>query len=194
MKEPTPEIVKDFWDYMCTHYGTKWKYKGDAWEAKVIAWFLDKLKIVDKETWMRRYSFVLGRTIYTPYRPGEISEEFPAVNQISSCVHEHEHWRDACYKGKLKWDWQYLTSGSKRAIAEGKAYSTNIEVYHWYSNGKILSVKQIAKVLKNYACTEEDIKLAKIIMMRTVISLNSGYFQPVAIIALRWLERRRRSL
>jgi hypothetical protein len=194
MQEPTPELVVEFWEYMCAYYGTRWKYKGDAWEARVIAWVLDKLKIIDKETWMRRYSFVLGRTIYTPYRIGEISEEFPVVNQISSCVHEHEHWRDACWKGKLKWDWEYITSSSKRAIAEAKAYSTNIEIYHWYTEGEMLSPRRIAKILENYGCTKEDIELARTIMIRTAIQLNSGtYSYPVTITALKWLERKKLS-
>ena len=186
-KKPTSEDVKEFWNYMCRHYGTTWKYKPNAWEASVAAYFLDLMKIIDKKTFMERYAFILGSTIYLPFKPGEVHEIFSFEHQISACIHEHTHWDDACDLGKFKWNYRYVTSSEQRAIMEARGYRTNMEVYHWYT-GKMLDPVEVANTLKNYACSKNDINLAVEFLTRSIKTIQQGgYKSPVTIVGLQKL-------
>ena len=190
MKIVTPELVKGLWNHMGTKYKTGWKHKPNAWEAKLAATVLDVMNIIDKKTFMEQYAFILGRTIYTPFVPGEIQENYSLEKQIACCVHEHFHWLDACRMGKWKWNYAYVTSSRRRAVMEARAYVTNIEIYHWYC-GKILSPAKIADVLKNYNCNVTDRRIAEDIMESNVRTIKQGgYSSNTTIEALKYLTTR----
>ena len=181
--------VKNFWSYMCDHYNTKWVYKPSAWQAKVAATFLDTIGIINKKTFMERFSFILGSTIYLPFKPGELTENFPAQNQISAAIHEHQHLIDGNKMGKFTFNWQYVFSKSKRAILEANAYQTNIEVYHWYT-GRLLDPIKVANVLKNYGCNSKHISTAAKILELAVPLIKQGLYESEATLTgLKWLER-----
>ena len=139
---------------------------------------------------MNRYATILGKTIYIPFVPGEANEDFPAEKQISLCVHEHQHWNDACDRGKLTWNWEYLIDSEKRAVAEALGYKTNIEMYHWYT-GKIIPVKVITDLLlKSYKCGFKDVLVAEGILNRSLKTIKrGGYTSPATIIGLQILQK-----
>ena len=190
MQKPNYKQAEIFWEEMCSHYGTSWKYKKNAWEAKVIGKILASRDIVTYDNWMNNYSTILGRTIYIPFVPGEASDNHPAEKQISSCTHEHQHWNDACDRGKLTWNWEYLISSEKRAVAEALGYKTNIEMYHWFT-GKIIPTKVIVDLLaKTYKCGLKDVLIAKDILDRSIKLIERGdYTSPATVTSLEILNR-----
>jgi hypothetical protein len=182
--------TKEFWDKMCKHYGTSWKYKKDAWEAKAIGKALDAANIVKYSKWMNSYATILGRTIYLPFKPGQESDKYTTVRQVSLCVHEHQHYHDACERGKVLWSWEYLRSSKKRAIAEASGYKTNIEMYLWFY-GKIRNPEFIIDILTSaYKCDMKDALLAEGMLDRYVMRLERGveYESAVTRKAIEFLE------
>ena len=174
IKNPTFQQAGEFWTKMCKYFGTRWKYKRDAWEAKVIAKILDVRGIVSYNNWMNNYATILGRTIYIPFKPGQDLEMFSARKQISLCVHEHQHYYDACERGKVRWSWEYLTSSEKRAAAEASGYKTNLEMHLWFTGGLFQHFPStIGTLLRaTYDCDMKDVLVAENVMNKYIKRLE----------------------
>jgi hypothetical protein len=170
--ELTPELVKDFWRYMSEEYGTKIVTKKDSSFMSAVGSFLGLMKIQDKEKFMNKYTTTIGKTIYVSFEIGGTTDKNILANQISTCVHEHQHVVQ--YK-KSGFDFmlEYLFQHDQRAKLEAAAYSTNMEIYYWYT-GKMLDTAKLATKLSDYGCDKADIVVADTIMRTNAMVIKRG--------------------
>jgi hypothetical protein len=171
--ELTPQMTKDFWDYMSDLYGTKILSKKDS----SVGSFLSLMKIQDKEKFMSKYTTTIGKTIYVSFDIGGTTDKNVLASQISTCVHEHQHVVQY-NRGGFDFTLEYVFQHDQRAKLEAEAYSTNIEIYHWYT-GKL-----------DYGCDANDVLVAEKIMNANVkIIKYGGIIHEASKEAIAWLNK-----
>jgi hypothetical protein len=186
--ELTPQMTKDFWDYMSDLYGTKILSKKDSSFMKVVGSFLSLMKIQDKEKFMSKYTTTIGKTIYVSFDIGGTTDKNVLASQISTCVHEHQHVVQY-NRGGFDFTLEYVFQHDQRAKLEAEAYSTNIEIYHWYT-GKLLDTKVLATKLLDYGCDANDVLVAEKIMNANVkIIKYGGIIHEASKEAIAWLNK-----
>ena len=191
--ELTPQMVKDFYNYMSGLYGTKIVSKKDSNFMKVVGAFLGLMKIQDKETFMSKYTTTIGKTIYVSFDIGGTTDKNVLESQFSTCVHEHQHVVQYNRSG-FDFMLEYLFQHDQRAKYEAEAYSTNIEIYHWYTN-KLLDTKDLANKLLDYGCDANDVLVAKKIMDANVKVIQyGGIIHESSKEAIAWLNKNAGSL
>ena len=182
----SPELVKDFWNYMSDLYDTTTVTKADSAFMKTVGWALNLMKIQDKTTFMNKYTTTIGKTIYVCFKVGDpVSKDL--ASQISICTHEHQHvvqYR----KGGFDFKMEYLLQHDQRAKYEAQAYTTNMEIYYWYT-GKILNSDSLANKLSAYGCDSKDIMVAKTILDTNArIIKRGGIIYEASQKAIDWLN------
>lgn len=132
----TPEMVKDFWAYMTTKYGTTVKSKADADEMKLVAMVLDAMHITDKDAFLARFVTTIGKTIYVPFTIGDDKNPvWSLFSQLAVCMHEHQHVIQANRDGEALFMVRYLLDPTWRATYEGEGYRTNMTLlYQMFGN------------------------------------------------------------
>jgi len=180
-----PTQVSDFWKYMCRRYGTKVVSKANAVEMQAVAGALAAMGIMDAKKFMEKYTTTVGNTIYVPFYPGNIETDL--VAQVAICAHEHVHVRQ--FKG-IDYAADYLLSSSKRALYEAEAYRATMEMFYPFI-GTFPAASALAKGLKAYACTPEDIEVAKTYLEKAAAVIRKGgIITPESQVALAWLKKK----
>jgi hypothetical protein len=190
MSEPTPELVKNFWAYMQSEYGSDVIQKADSALMKLVAKFLDVADIQDDETFMTRFTTTLHNNIYIPFELGDPSRDL--WGQIRLCVHEHQHIEQGQREGWIKFGGEYLTSPSYRANYEAEAFGCDMEMEYW-RQGTGFDAKaygqQRVEVLKMYGCKPEHIEQAKqTIALRADVLVQGGLENKCSQLAVDWLN------
>ena len=187
--EPTPELVRDFWRHMTRAYGTRVIDKNSAWEMRLVGLFLSRIKVLDKDDFLRRYTTTIGKRIYTPFEIGVPDERYDLWGQISVCVHEHQHVEQLLRDGWLKFAGRYLASSAARASYEAEALRSNLELTFWRL-GRIPDLGRLARKLRDYACSDGDIAMVERMLELSAETVRrGGVVNRASQKAIAWLER-----
>lgn len=186
--EIAPGDVVDFWAYMARRYGTRAVRKSDAAEMKAIGRLLDLLGVIDRQTFLDRFTTTIGTTIYTPFEIGRAEGGWDLWHQILICVHEHQHVVQDD-KG-LKYEWDYITSPAKRTTYEIEAYRTGFEL-EWKYYRRTPDPAATAALLRNYGCGSTDVEVARKALALTLPTIKAGAITtPTVMAAVGWLDER----
>lgn len=187
-----PETVQEFWQYMQGEYHSNVVAKDKSATMAAVAEILNVLDIQDRETFLKRYTTTLGRTIYIPFEISVVNEFYDLWGQIRVCVHEHQHVEQGDRDGWVVFGGRYLTSTSYRANYEAEAYGCDLEMEFWRNPSIDLLAfgDQRADGLRNYGCKQEDIDQAKLVLsLRAGVVAQGGVETRSAQRAIAWLEQ-----
>jgi hypothetical protein len=185
--DPTPEMVRAFWSYMESVYGSTQIDKQDAPSMQLVADTLDLLGIQDKQTFLSRFTTTIGTHIYTPFDIGVPTPEYSLWGQIVICVHEHEHVAQYRAEG-IDYLTHYLGSGADRADYEAEAYRTSAELGWWRARG-VADAVGLADHLQAYNLTPGEIVSGlEIIQLSEDTIARGGLVSDATRTALEWLE------
>jgi len=186
---PTAAQVRAFWKYMQKAYKTQVITKADSDEMKLAGWFLEKMGIQSKKTFLKRFTTTIGHKIYTPVKIGQ-GKAADRRNQFALCVHEHRHVLQFD-KDPLSFLFNYATSSTKRSIYEVEAYRTNMEL-HYYFTGELLDINILGDTLRSYGCSKKDVRIfKKYLRMSAETIKRGGVSDSLTKKAIKWLEGQR---
>jgi hypothetical protein len=182
--------VKAFADAMFKAAGLKPVKKDSKWQMWVIARVLGFMKIVDKKRFMKYYAITFRGKCYLPFESGIPTNDFPLLEQVLLITHECEHGYQQLKEG-WRFNKNYIFSSAKRGMYEAEANTAVMEIYY-HLTGKLVSSSYLARKLKNYACTENDIKLVekKLELAQKAVKLG-GVTTKAAKRAIKTLEKKR---
>jgi hypothetical protein len=187
---PTSGDVRDFWNFMCNHYGTKVVEKHDSAGMKIIAEALGLMGILNKDAFLKSYTTTIGNMIYVPNPIGFETTNWSLWGQILICVHEHQHIVQDKKAGGLVYEWDYLANSASRTQYEVEAYRTSMEI-NWRYMRQMQSPKDLAAKLKNYNCNAEDIKVAEKALALAIPAIKAGALTTDSSrVAVGWLDVR----
>ena len=188
MIEPSPEQVRGLWAYMRGRYGTGVITKSSAAEMRLVAWFLERIDVLDAEDFLARFTTTIGRRIYVPFTPGTPSPGHSLWSQLATCVHEHQHVEQLEREG-LRFMVRYLASRSARAAYEADAYRTSLELGFWHT-GVLPSPRDLAERLRSYGVREADVDVAETTLIAAARTVKAGgVITPASEVALGWLRQ-----
>jgi len=160
-------------------YNSNHTSKSDSGMMRMIGRFLNAMGILDKKTFLKNYTTTIGSVIYVPFQIGVASTRYPLFNQLTTCVHEHQHvvqWR----RGGLSFMLEYLTDSSRRAAYEVDAMHSSLEIHWWYSR-RLPDISKMSLQLNDYNCKKDDIVMAEKMLrsiskavVRGAISTSAG--------------------
>ncbi len=194
LRNPSPSAatVRAYWAYMQKKYDSKVINKANSEEMKMAAWFLDKMGIQSKKTFMKKFTTTIGHNIYTPVKIG-VGSASELRHQIALCAHEHKHVYQG-NKNMFKFMWEYSTSPSKRIMYEVEAYRINLEL-HFYFTGEILDIEEMGDNMKNYGCPAKDIRVfKKYLKLYAKTVERGGVYDPIAKDAIKFLKAAQRPI
>jgi hypothetical protein len=187
--EPKAELVRDFWKQMTRAYGTRVIDKRSAWGMRLVGMFLARIDVLDESDFLRRYTTTIGKRIYTPFDVGVPHEHYGLWNQITVCVHEHQHVEQLLRDGWLKFAGRYLVSSAARAAYEAEAFRCNMELHFWRF-GEVPDLKRLARRLEHYGCDWADIDMAaRMLELSAATVRRGGIVNRASQKAISWLER-----
>lgn len=163
------ELVLGLWTHLEDRYGTRTVPKDSSPMMSVVSRALHLARILDRDAFMNRFTTVIGRRIYAPFTPGEGS----LVDQLDTCIHEHQHVVQLNRDGlPIFWS-TYLVSSRSRALYEAEAYTCGIEL-RWWLEGKHPDPRRVASVLGNYGCSLDDVAAAADVLERNAARVRAG--------------------
>lgn len=171
----TPDTVAQLWSLMTAAYGTTVIDKRNAPEMRLVSRFLPT------PNFLERYATTIGKRIYLPFIPGEVSDRWSLVGQVAVCAHEHQHVEQLNRDG-LRFLLGYITNTSRRAVYEVEAYRTTLEL-QWFLTGSMADPDGYADGLVNYGCRASDVETARKTLELAADSVRAG------IIATRAAQR-----
>lgn len=188
--DPTPTDVVAFWQVLTGHFDTQVVDKLQSAEMQAIAEALDLMGIVDKQTFLRRYTTTLGTRICIPFTVGVPNEDWPLWQQVCVAVHEHEHVHQDRAAGGLGFEWNYLTNPAQRAHYEAEAYRTNM-VLEWRYQGRMFNPTVLASLLMHYGCSVADVQVAEKMLALSIPAIKAGAIaSDVCRWGCNWLDAR----
>lgn len=187
--EPTTEMTCALWRAMNAHWGTMVIPKERSPLMKLAAAGLQWARIMDRDTFMNRYTTVFGRRIYPWFSLGEGSHD-DLWYQIVVGVHEHQHVVQAKRDGVTGFSLPYLLSTRRRALIEAEAYRCNLEM-NWWRSGEVGDAARLAAKLEQYGCNANDVRAARDYLQRAADEIRNGRIANEASrFAIDWLEAR----
>lgn len=185
----TSDLVRSFAGYMIDRFDANLIRKTDAFEMRAVGWFLDSMGILDKTRFMHGFATTLGRRIYLPFEPGDMSLQVSLWSQVVTIVHECQHVYQYDLLGPTKFTYKYLGSTAGRTALEVEAYSTAIEL-EWWRTGRKVAPEPLAQLMKDYAVSALDIKVAEVALRCIAETVWRGAVVTVASrAAINWFER-----
>jgi len=187
MTQPTPEIVRSFWQHMSQSYGSTVRDKATAEEMQLFAKGLDKMGIVNGAEFLSRFVTTIGSTIYTPFTPGEATETWPLWDQIVVCAHEHQHVLQS--DQSLSFTLKYLSDPVWRAAYEGSAYRVSMTLDFWHY-GKTPVTKPYLEAAKSYGLDTPSLDFFQQYLELSIPAIRQhGKPDEAARVAIEWLEQ-----
>lgn len=182
-----PADVRAFWDFMTQHHGTTVINKQDAIAMKLVARALDTLGIVDRDSFLTRFTTTIGRRIYIPFSIGDAST-LDLWSQIVLCVHEHQHVVQHDKLG-LRYEITYLVSKAARARYEAEAYRSELELAAWRGLPPP-DFQQLALLLSSYGVDEADREMAARLFQLWELPIRYGaILGESSQVAIGWLNQ-----
>lgn len=186
MKDPTPEQVRAFWAYMLARFKCEVVDKATSGRMAAAGWFLDLLGIMDRETFLDRYTTTIGSTIFAPFKPGDTDRDL--WHQCELLTHEIEHATQFRRDGFLPCATRYLTSDAERAQYEAEALRAESEVAYWRT-GSVPDPAAMANKLKAYSVGPAEIEhVAEYLRASRETTERGGVISEVARAAIEWLD------
>ena len=173
----TPEIVQGLWQHMSQEFGGTLVNKSNAEEMQSVATALQLMGVMDTATFLENYTTTIGRTIYTPFRIGEVRDDgyFSLQSQVLTCGHEFGHILQFTRPNGGQFMIEYLTDPARRAAYETEAMITDLEVYHWlHSGNRELDPARKARGLGAYGCPPEDITVTDKALQMALVTVRMG--------------------
>lgn len=190
---PTSEDVRDYWTDLYKRWDVQRIDKDSSSDMQAVANVLGMLEIVDKNDFLKKFTTTLGNRIYTPFKPGVPTEEWPLWSQIKVGDHEVIHVQQDRAAGGLGFEWSYLTNPAQRAHYESEAYRSEF-VLEWRFNGRMPDPDGVAALLGYYGCSTTDVAVAKVYFQRSIPSIKTGAIaNDVTRWTVNWLENRWRA-
>lgn len=187
----TPDEVRAFFKHMMLRFDAHLISKSDSVAMNTIALLLDKLKVLDKERFLKDFTTTLGHRIYIPFEVGIPSSGYDLWWQVVICTHECQHvyqFEHSTGSG-LEFSWDYITSHELRAQYESEAYRTTLELEWWRWKQVKSSPARLAQTLTNYGCDATDIAVVqKRLELELVTIKQGGIITPATLAALEWLN------
>jgi hypothetical protein len=188
--DPSPDDVRELWKAMTAKYNTHVIDKNNSAEMKLVADVLDRLKIVDKEKFLREYVTTVGDGIYTPFTPGIVVGPWDLWQQTMVVGHEHRHVEQDRAKEGLIFELEYATNATKRAFYEMEAYRVNMTLA-WYFRREELSPVSLAAMLSDYGCSLADVEMVAKMLKLSLVSIKKGAIpSPACQFEIDWLKAR----
>lgn len=185
--EPTAQTTRALWRAMNAHWATKVIAKGRSPLMKLAAAGLQLVRIMDRDTFMNRYTTVIGRRIYPWFTLGEGSAK-DLWYQIVVGVHEHQHVVQANRDGVTGFSLPYLVSTRRRALIEAEAYRCNLEM-NWWRSGEVGDPERLAAKLEQYGCSDDDVCAARDYLQDAAADIRNGnIINEASRFAIDWLE------
>jgi len=185
----TPDLVRGLWAHLSGFYHTRVVSKANSTEMRVVASALKLMGVLDAQVFMSDFVTTLWRTIYVPFKIGDERSSWSLWDQITVCVHEHQHVEQLIQDGWLRFTTQYLTSSAKRAVYEAEAYRCDMELWFW-KTGNLLNSGSLVKTLGNYNCKASDIRLAEHLLNFSAITVKKGgVINMASQLAIKYLEK-----
>ena len=169
----TPEIVKNFYDYMTQQVRATVQNKNSSTFMTVVGSVLESVGSINKSVFLNEYATTIFRTIYVPFEVGVASECYPLWDQCLILVHECQHVIQCNRVGNFEYAFRYLTDTSKRTAYEVDGYSSEMEVNWWYTH-EILDPSLITTYLQSYSLTDTDIDVAHEMLTSRAIAIQAG--------------------
>lgn len=183
----TSEMTRKFWKEALAKWDGSVKDKNDSDFMKTVGWFLDKIGIQDKDTFLNSFTTTIGKTIYIPFEIGS-SDNYTLWDQITVCVHELVHiqqYKDA----PVEFSVGYVTDRSSRAEYEAQAYATGLELNYW-RYGRLYNIPERMKTLFSYGLDQKHVDYAAEYLESIGETIVQGAsVNEVAAWALTWLEK-----
>lgn len=193
MTEPTPQLVQDYWAYMTQKFGSRVIQKDDAPAMELASVALSILGILDRNTFMERYTTTLINHIYIPFKIGVPHEHYNLWDQIRVCAHEHEHVYQFRQEG-VEFCTAYITSTASRAAYEARAMQADQELTLWRT-GLMPTVWRLAAKLSDYGCSPADIKTAEAMLgLSDQVIAQGAVISTAGKAALTWLNEKAKEL
>lgn len=191
---PTPEDVREFWDYMCSRHTVRLIDKHNSKEMKFVADVLNAMGILSREEFLQHYTTTVPlmpfRGIYAPFTPGEPHEDYSLWGQMRICVHEIDHLIQADKTGELSFSWDYLTNPAERAHYESGAYRSDLEM-EWRYQGRLLDPYALSTKLLNYGCSLLDCEVTEKELRHSLpVVRTDTLIEPSSKEAAVWLDER----
>ena len=185
----TSDLVRSFTQFMVNRFGAKVIRKNDATEMRLVGWFLGTMGILDKTRFINGFATTVGRRIYLPFEPGDLSLDVSLWSQVATIVHECQHVVQYDKFGAVSFVSKYLGSTAGRTSLEVDAYTTAIELEWWRSQRKI-DPASLALLMKDYAVKDLDIKVAAVCLRTIAETVWSGaVVTTTSRAAINWFER-----
>jgi hypothetical protein len=186
--EITASLTRQFWRAMNERFGTRVVPKRSSAFMAMVGVGLDVIGVMDRQTFLSRYTTVVGRRIYPWFELGE-GDERRRWYQIVVCVHEHQHVVQARRDGLSGFTLPYLYSSRRRALIEAEAYSCNLEM-NWWRDRQMPEPCELAGRLSEYGCKEADVAAAGDFLEAAAQRIRDGeVVNEASRFAIDWLER-----
>jgi len=196
MMEPNGEQVKAVWAALQAEYGSKVVPKASAGEMQAAAWFLDKLQIMDHETFMQRFTTTINDTVYVPFeigvaRPGKPNDLW---NQIELGGHEHQHVFQAKRDGVPVFYAEYLGVPQSRAQYEAEAYRVDVEL-HWWRYKQMPNLRVVAEKIRAYNCGTAEVDFIHEYLKMSADAIREGaVISEASQFLVAWLDQNAQEL
>ncbi len=187
-QNPTAADVTGLWAYMTAHYGSAVINKSSSTEMELVSTVLDKLGIVDQQSFLVNYTTTIGKSIYVPFEPGVDLNGWDLWSQIIVCAHEHQHIEQEQEYGLATFDARYIASPSTRADYEAEAYRSTFELSFWHS-GTMPDPGEVAQLLSGYGVSPTDITVVATTLREAAEAVERGaILNKATSVALQWLN------
>jgi len=190
MIEPSDGEVQDLWAHMTTKYKSVVVQKSDSEFMQIVAQFLDRMQISDRDMFMSSYTTTIGNRIYVPFDIGVENDIWSLWDQIVVCAHEHHHIEQEQRVGMALFSWQYLSDADSRARFEAEAYICQAELDFWRFGELSYAPEDMAEKLRGYGCNDDQVNIAADVMRllgKTVLA--GGVVNQSSRDVIVWLEQ-----
>lgn len=175
---------------MHERWGTRAVSKARAPTMWAASRALDLVGVLDRSSFMERYTTVVGRTIYCPFVPGTATRGHDLWSQLVVGVHEHQHVVQLEREGRVRYSARYMLSPAARAVYEAEAYTCNLELY-WWRYGEARDPGELARRLADYGVRARDMAEAERVLRAASERIVAGELVTEASqFAVAWLASR----
>ena len=165
------KTVVGLWHHMTKKHKTTVHHKLKHPRMKRMRRWVTMLRIMPGKRF-DKCNMTLGKDIFLISAYGTQASKYHYIRRIETCVHEHGHSIDGISYFK------YLTSKAYRARKETEAYKTNI-IMRFVTTGELLDPSRLARILRHYKCTDNQIHQAYREFAQLVHQLKLGQLSTV---------------
>lgn len=170
----TSQNVIDFWKYMNSFYKTSTVDKNNSTMMSTIGTFLNTMGVLNKTSFMNKFTTTIGTTIYTPFTIGDTNNKnWSLLDQIIVCVHEHMHVLQYKKDGSFTFPYKYLATTKGRTEYEAEAYTCSLEMF-WLVYQAMPSTDIYVNSMKSYNVTPQDLITFKNILDANALLIKAG--------------------